>query len=71
MVLNKLLQIKISEELHKELILEAITSGLTISEVSRLRLLNKKIVEKSTFEKENKPKFRPVQSFKKIGEYNE
>ena len=45
MAQTKLLQIKISEELYNALIIEAMNSGLTISQVARMRLLNRKIVD--------------------------
>ena len=43
MVKNKLLQIRISEELLRKLKLEAIYSGLPISQVCRLKLNDKEI----------------------------
>jgi hypothetical protein len=62
MALTRLLQVKISEELYSELILEAMLSGLTVAQVARLRLSNKKIIDKSELDnRNNKTRFRSVQ----------
>jgi hypothetical protein len=70
MELHKLIQVKVSTELYNELIKEAVHSGLTISQVCRLRLSGKKIIDKNELDKENKPKFRPVHSSETKNAYN-
>lgn len=47
-------------ELYNEITREAILSGLTISQICRLRLSNKRIVDRLDLKGENR-KFRPVQ----------
>jgi hypothetical protein len=62
MPLTKLIQIKISCQMYDELIRETIMTGLSLSQICRLKLLNKKIIDKNDLEKENKQTFRrPVQ----------
>ena len=63
MVLNKLIQIKVSTQLYEELLKESLLAGLTVSQACRLRLSNRKIIDRNELEKEDKPKFRPIQSF--------
>ncbi|MDP2925343.1 MAG: hypothetical protein Q8N99_03160 [Nanoarchaeota archaeon] len=60
MTLEKLIQVKVSMELYNEITREAILSGLTISQICRLRLSNKRIVDRLDLKGENR-KFRPVQ----------
>lgn len=58
MVLEKLIQVKVSEQLYQELIKEAIQTGLTLSQICRLRLADKKIIDRD--QKGQHEKFRPV-----------
>jgi len=64
MALTKLIQIKISAELYSELVKEVISSGLNLSQICRLKLSNKKIIDKNDLETENKSRFRPIQTFR-------
>lgn len=63
MAMIKLLQVKISQELYNQLVLEAINSGLSVSQVARLKLSNKKIVG-NELEKDSRAKYRPIQTFR-------
>ena len=56
---EKLIQVKVSTELYNELIKEVITSGLNLSQVCRLRLSGKRIVDRTEVKAENR-RFRPV-----------
>lgn len=58
MKLEKLIQFKISKQLYDELVREAVMSGLSVSEICRLRLSNRKIVYRD--QKQENIRFRPV-----------